>query len=217
MREKKTFLLLIIFLVPLKIFSQNNFVDFDSITYVGATVVDGGDRLNSSICQVKKGGEIFKYSPNEVKRYGFANGRIYVSKVIHVNDTSVHRVFLEQLVNDKTTLYYYNGKTIRTFFIEKDSTLFIDLPRNDTQNKISFHDKLFNITSDCRNVSDATKLVLYNKRSLSKLISRYNNCELKPFPFLKYGFVFGYGFTKLSPSSPGDQAYQSYLSGINFK
>jgi hypothetical protein len=215
MRAKITFLLLIIFLVPFRIFGQNNFVDFDSITYVGATVVDGGDRLNSSICQINKGGEIFKYSPNEVKRYGFADGRIYVSKKIHVNDTTVHRVFLEQLVNDKTTLYYYNGKAIGTFFIEKDSTLFTELSRNDIQNKKnSFHDKLFNTTSDCRNVSDATKLVLYNKRSLSKLIRRYNNCELKPFPFLKYGLIFGYGFTKLSHSSSN---YPDYLSGINFK
>jgi hypothetical protein len=215
MRAKVPFLLLIIFLAPFKISGQNNFVEFDSITYVGATVVDGGDKLNSSFCQIKKGGEFLRYSPNEVKRYGFADGRIYVSREICDNDTSVHRVFLEQLVKDKTTLYYYNGKAIRTFFIEKDSTLFTELPRNGIQNKENgFHNKLFNLTSDCKNVSDATKLVWYNKRSLSKLIRRYNNCELKPFPFLKYGLVFGYGFSKLSPSSTSDI---SYLTGINFK
>ena len=215
MRDKLSFLFIIIFLVPFKIFGQNNFVEFDSLTSVGIKVVDCGDRSNSSLCQVKNGEKILKYSPYEVIKYGFKDGRVYVSKEIHINDTSVQRVFLERLVNDKTTLYYYNGKAIRTFFIEKDSTLFIELSRNDYQNnKNGFHEKLFNITSDCRNVSDATKLVLYNKRSLSKLIQRYNNCELKPFPFFKYGLTFGYGFTKLSPSSPGELYYPS---GINFK
>jgi hypothetical protein len=56
--------------------------------------------------------------------------------------------------------------------------------------------------------------VSYNKKSLSKLIYRYNNCELSPFPFPRFGLIAGYGFTKLNPSSKNEI---SYLSEINYK
>lgn len=215
MKAKITFMLLIVFFIWPRIIGQTSFVEFDSITYGGATLIDGGDRINSSVCQIKKGEEILKYSPEQVNRYGLSDGRIYVSKEIHVNDTSVQRVFLEQLIKDKTTLYYYKGKSLKTFFIEKDSTLFMELRKNDNLNhRNSFHDNLFNFASDCRNVSDASKLVTYNRRALSEFIQRYNNCDSKPFPFFKYGFILGYGLTKVSPASSTDL---DYLYHINFK
>jgi opacity protein-like surface antigen len=215
MRAKLYILTLLIFTVPLKVFAQSNFVQEDSITTVGVELVDGGDRLNSQYCQIKKFGDTHQYSPYQIKKYGFDNGRVYVSKDINIADSSVKRAFLEQLVDDKTTLYYYKGKTIKTFFIQKDSTLFIELPKHDGLNKRNnFRKKLIDITSDCQNVSDAVKLVSYNKNSLSKLIYRYNNCELSPFPFPRFGLIAGYGFTKLNTSSANEI---SYLSEINYK
>lgn len=93
--------------------------------------------------------------------------------------------------------------------------MFVELPRYEQgKHGGSYNDNLAEFTADCQNVGDAVKLVQYNKKSLSKLISRYNNCELKPFPSFKYGIVVGYGMTKLFPSSKNEY---EYLDRFNYK
>jgi outer membrane protein W len=191
----------LIALLPILSFGQNAYFSTDSSTSVGIKLVDGGDLINSQFCQVKKGEKTIQYTPYEVKEFGFKDGRVYVSKEIQIADSS-KRVFLERLHKGNTTLYFYRGKGIKTFFIQKDSTLFFEMPKHDTEEDYST--QLLNLTKDCSNVSDACKLVNYNKKSLSKLISRYNKCELKPFPHFKYGFLIGYEFLRLIPSNEQD-------------
>ncbi len=183
--------------MPILSFGQSEYFSTDSISSYGIKLVDGGDLINSQFCQVKKGNKTIQYTPYEVKEFGFKDGRVYISKEIQIADTS-KRVFLERLHKGNTTLYYYKGKAIKTFFIQKDSTLFVEIPKQATDEDYS--KQLLNLTNDCSNVSDACKLVNYNKRSLSKLISRYNQCELKPFPHFKYGLITGYEFLRLIPS-----------------
>lgn len=193
--------LIIIFLIsllPILSFGQSDYFSTDSTSSLGIKLIDGGDLINSQFCQVKKGDKTIQYTPYEVKEYGFKDGRVYISKEIQIADSS-KRVFLERLKKGNTTLYYYRGKGLKTFFIQKDSTLFVEIPEQDTEEDYST--QLLNLTKDCSNVSDACKLVSYNKKSLSKLISRYNQCELKPFPHFKYGFLIGYEFLRLIPSS----------------
>lgn len=214
MMIKYSFVFLITFFLPFQISGQGSYIEKDSATTIGIKLIDGGEKLNSKFCQVKKDGNIIQYSAIEVKEYGFEKGRVYISKDIQTNDTSIHRVFLERLINGKTSLYYYRGKGVKTYFIEKDSSLFTELAKGGESNETDFNEKLLNITSDCENISDAVKLVSYNKKSLSTLIDRYNKCELKPFPFFRYGFILGYGFTKLNPS-PGNE--MTYLSEFDYK
>jgi hypothetical protein len=181
------------------IFSQNSYYATDNSYVFGAKVIDGGGRLNSKICQVLKEGKIIHYSPAELNEYGLKNGQIYVSKKIQIADSSFD-VFLERLVKGKTSLYYYCDEKIRTFFLEKEQNQIIELQK-ENNDKVNFRNNLLDITSDCQNVKSAINLVRYNKYSLSKLITCYNKCELKSFPHLKYGFITGYGFANLFPSS----------------
>jgi hypothetical protein len=194
--------LCIIFLIlffPIISLGQVEYFSIDSAFSVGIKLIDGGDLINSRLCQVKKGGEIIEYSPYDIKEFGFKDGRVYLSKEIQVADSS-RRVFLERLLRGKTTLYYYRAKGIKTFYIEKDSSLLFELPKQNTA-KEHYSKLLSYFTEDCPNVSDACKLVSYNKKSLSKLITRYNQCELKPFPHFKYGLLIGYEFSRLIPSN----------------
>lgn len=179
-------------------FGQTEYFSTDSTASHGVELIDGGELINSQFCRVKKGEKTIEYTPYEVEEFGFKNGRVYISKEIHIADSS-KRVFMERLHNGNTTLYYYRGKGIKTFFIQKDSTLFIEIPKQDTA-KEDYSNQLLNLTNDCPSVLDASKLVRYNKKSLSKFIARYNKCELKPFPSFKYGLTVGYEFLRLIPS-----------------
>jgi opacity protein-like surface antigen len=193
--------LYIIFLIvslPVFSFGQNQYFSTDSLTTVGIKLIDGGDLINSRKCQVKAGDKINEYSPYEVREFGFKGGRVYKSREIQIAGTS-KRVFLEQLHTGKATLYYYRGKGIKTFFIEKDSMLFVEVPKQNTA-KEQYSQQLLNITADCPNVMAACELVRYNKKSLSKLMTRYNQCELKPFPHFSYGFLMGYEISKSIPT-----------------
>lgn len=210
---KKLVLMLFIISFPIGItYSQSDYYSTGDTMSVGIKLVDGGDKGNSSVCHVMKKEMIVKYSPYEVKEFGFKDGRIYISKQIQLQD-SIKKVFLERLYNGKITLYYYKGKNVKTFFIEKDSTLFVEIPKHN-KDGISFHKQLENITSNCSNVLDATKLATYHKKALTKLIKRYDKCELRPFPHIKYGITLGFEFAKLSYS---DKNYSEYQGLFNFK
>lgn len=195
---KRLYIIFLITFLPIISFGQSEYFSTDSSTYVGIKLINGGDLINSQLCQVEKRDTVITYTPYEVKEYGFKDGRVYISKEIQIADSS-KRVFLERLHRGETTLFYYKGKGVKTFFIQKDSTLFVEVPKQNTA-KEDYSKQLLDLTKDCSNVSDACKLVSYNKKSLSRFITRYNLCELKPFPHFRYGVLIGYEFSKLITS-----------------
>ena len=205
------YIIFIVALLPILSFGQRGYFSTDSLTSVGVKLIDSGDLINSQFCQVKKGDKVVRYTPHEVKEYGFADGRVYVSMEIHIADSS-KRVFLERLHKEKTNLYYYKGNKVKTFFIQKDSVLFIEIPKQNTKGE-DFSKQLLFITKDCPSTLDACRLVNYSKKSLSKFISRYNKCEEKPFPHFKYGILVGYEFSKLVLS---DEIYEE-LNYFDYK
>ena len=194
---KHFYTILFVLCFPLFSIAQSDYYVIDSSFYA-MQLVNGGDIINAKFCQVKKGEEIISYTPYEVSEYGFKNGQVFVSKEIQIADSS-KRVFLERLHQGETTLYYYRAADIKTFFIQKDDGLFVEMPKQNTAGE-DYSQQLLALTGDCSNVSDASKLVSYKKRYLSKLIARYNTCELKPFPHFKYGLLIGYELSKLVPS-----------------
>lgn len=209
MRYLTTFLF--IFIASFNAFSQYSFFRTDSTSSSGLKIVDNGPILNAMQCEVieKENTKSKIYSPYTVNKYGLDDGRVYVSKYIQIGD-STKKVFLEQLVKNKTSLYVYNAKNTKIFYIEKDSSSLIELSKYDKENN-DFRVNLSKITNDCENVKDAVKLVDYTNKSLSKLINNYNDCIGKPFPVIKYGFIVGYGFRDLEVVADGLYKHNGYI------
>lgn len=192
---KYLYILFLIAFFPILTFGQKGYFSTNTTITTGIKLIDGGALMNSKLCQVKKGDKIIEYTPYEVKEFGFDDGRVYVSREIQTSD-SIKKVFLERLCEGKTTLYYYKEKGRKSFFIEKNGSLFFELQKRNRDNR-TYNEQLSDITNDCSNVTSAVNFVNYNKKSIIKLVSRYNECVLKPFPHFRYGLTFGYEFTKL--------------------
>jgi hypothetical protein len=177
--------------------AQENYIATDSSLATGIKVLDGGDLLNAKFCRVMQKDQSIQYSPEEIKEYGFKDGRVYISKVITVKDSS-KQVFLERLVKDTTSLYYYRDSIMKVFYLEKEQAGLVEIHRNAIENSgLTFHEMLAGLTIDCRYVSDAARLVSYRKKSLSRFVENYNTCKPKAFPFFKYGMYAGIGFSTL--------------------
>lgn len=177
--------------------AQKDWYANDSTKKVGITLVDGGDLLNSKVCQLLKTGNIIRLSPYEINQYGFADGRVYVASDINVSG-KLERVFLERLILGNLSLYSLKSEGLRTFFVEKDSLVLTELPEKKADElNYSFRDKIAGLTYDCPDADLAARRISYNENSVSKFVSRYNNCGSKPFPFFKIGLFAGYGATKL--------------------
>ena len=201
MKNDRYGVLILFCFLPLVSFSQNNYFVKDTVTAVGASLVEGNSVSNQTTCKIVKGKTTVEYTPWQVSEYGFDDGRTYVAKNITTPD-SARKVFLERLVKGRYNLYYYERETGMTFFLEKDSTLFVELPkRAKNGKKKTFRDDLLHYTSDCPQMADAVKLVRYNRAGYKKLMKRYETCEKRPFPFFRFGITAGYSASKLLPKS----------------
>ena len=69
------------------------------------------------------------------------------------------------------------------------------------------------ITSDCNSLSDAALVITYHKQILTRFIERYNSCNRKVFPFIKYGAYTGTGFSRLVQDKNG----KSYFDNPGFE
>jgi len=197
--NKLWYIFLVICFLPNVVNGQNDYFIMNNVTTAGVKLINGGSKANSRFCQILNRDHIVKYSPYEVDEFGFKDGRVYLSREVQILD-SLQKVFVERLNRGKITLLFYDGKGVKTFFFEKDRNIITEIAKNN-KDDISYNEQLLSITYDCQKVADATKFVKYNKRSLSKLITRYNDCELKPFPHFRYGAIFGYELAKLVPKA----------------
>lgn len=203
---KQLHLLITLVLFSLFSFGQNDYFITDSSTSSGIKLIDGGDLENSQWCQVKKGSKTIKLSPYEVNEFGFKDGRVYISK----KTPTTKKVFLERIHQGKVDLYFYGGQGKKMFYIENDSAILIELPKQD------YAELLSGFTNDCSNVSDACKLVGYNKKSMLKFMTQYEQCDLKPFPHFRYGVLFGYEFFKINASDEQNGAFVYLDSDLNY-
>jgi hypothetical protein len=209
-KMKQTFIMALIVSIPILSLGQVNYFETDSSSSIGINLIDGTNIENSQVCKVKIRDKVIEYSPYEISDYGFKDGRVYVSKEIHISDTS-KRVFLERLLNEKTVLYFYKEKGSKTFFLEKDSTIFNEIPKKNVDGK-NYREQLAKISNNCQNTSPLAQLVSYNKNSLVKFFKLYNNCKLRPFPHLKYGPTLGYEFVDLIPPNKNQLEYINYFN-----
>jgi opacity protein-like surface antigen len=197
MKGIKLFFVLILFF-PFTLIGQSNYYKTDTSIYIGGeNVINAGERLNSKICRIKKANKEIDLPPTNIYEYGFENGQVYVAKYILVDD-SMQKVFLERLVKGKISLYFYRGDIGKMFFIEKDSSKLIEIPKRIEQiEKYKFQNVISPYIADCDKVTDILSLVSYTKNSLVQFIKIYNNCESKPFICIRYGLVVGFNESKL--------------------
>lgn len=191
MKLKKLLLLFILTIIPFNLFCQNDYYITEKSASYGVKIENKGEKQNARYCWIKRNDIYYYYSPDSIKAYGFEKGAYYEAKDILVND-SVKRVFLERILDGKLTLYYYRGEDTKTFFIEKDKTYFVELPKVNKKEHKTYKEYLKELTADCPDISDAIYHAVYSKSGLKRLIERYEKCSSNPYPFLKMGLVAGY-------------------------
>ncbi len=195
MKLSLSFFILLFLITP--VFSQKQYFITDSgRLVVGRKIIDGGDVMNSSYCQVKIKKGITRYSPYQVFEYGTNDGRKFFSKTVTEGDSSF-RIFMEKIVSDSIRLYrcWISGE--KTFFIERDSAYFHEIPKSDVSGNESYNAQLREISADCKNVQEAAGLVKYTTSGMKRFFREYNKCLFRPFPFIRYGITAGYESIKL--------------------
>jgi hypothetical protein len=209
----------IICFIPQFSFGQSGYYITDSTSHFGVNIIDNGDILNSKYCQVKVKEGIRKYSPIEATEYGLKNGRTYVSRDIKLADT-LTKVFMERLYKGEMTLYYYRSQGFKTYFIAKDSVLFVELPKYSNDGTV-FKSQLSKIRGSCLDIEDQSRYAKYSKNSLKKYFQRIETCDPSPFPHFRYGIIIGYEFSRLNPPSSNqvnsiEQLEFNYDGGLTF-
>ena len=192
------------------IVAQENYIIMDGVRFNNIKLWDPGDWSNTQRCVVREGDDAIVYTPYEVEEYGFMDGRIYYAREVMISDT-LARVFLRRLVPGTANLYYVEGLWSKTYFMGRDSAILVEIPKKNDEG-VSYHDQLQEITADCPEISLAAQIVSYKRNYMKEFFERYNRCEIKPFPALRFGFLAGYSLTKLN-----SQAHFSYLNEVKFK
>lgn len=201
---------IILFFLSFNSFGQAGYFANDTLKSVGLKIVDAGSIQNARYCRVINGETETKYSPYEINEYGINKFRIYYAKDINLKD-STKRVFLQLLSDGNTKLYYYEEENYRTFFVQKDSSSLLELPKQLNGEKNFYKNIISSFTQDCQGITDAIPFVRYNKKSLIEIFKRYNLCENKPFPFTKFGILGGYEFSRLANPSQVTPSFLEYL------
>lgn len=177
-------------------FCQSGFVVFDSTMVTGLWVVAG---KNPDIIYVnKEDGSVETYTPDDITSFGVKEGRVYYS----MNLEGVEgKVFVENPYVGKLTVYRYNGSGKKTFFVEKDGVM-------TTLQSTNYKERLKELTSDCQGISRQTRLLRFGQRRITELARRYENCDLKPFPHMRWGILAGLETTWL----PVKSGYHGFFS-----
>ena len=182
---------------------QQDYIATDSSLSAGVNLERNTPRFNSQYIILKvKGGET-KYTPEQIKEFGFRDGTVYESKKI-VIDNEERKVFLERLATGNITLYRYVGRNQRAYYIKKDSSDLQELYRDLGAIKT--------LSQDCEFMTDAIRVAAYTHESLRKLVSHYNTCAKKPFPYTKIGILAGWRNMSLTQSSKSTNSYLEDVS-----
>lgn len=204
MKPSIVYLYLILFCYGHSSYTQNSdYIATDSTLDSRVKLLEGLPQQNSQFILAVRQGKEIKYTPEDISEYGFKNGTVYVAKKVTL-DGAERNVFLQRLEQGTISLYRYNSKSYKTYFIEKEPSTLEEL-KNDME---SFS----RLSKDCLHINDAIKLSSYNKNSLIKLTNHYNECKPKPFPHKKLGILVGIEKRDLEQSSTLD----TLISGVSF-
>jgi hypothetical protein len=175
---KKTFLfILIIFTIafsPGK--AQSNFRDGFIISLTNDTIYGKiAYKLNSDnykVCEFKLNDEITRYSPSQLKGYGFINDKFYISGILE-------NTFVELLVDGPLRLFRYNS-----FYVQKSGTIHelvqkeIKIEKNGEtyiQEDTRWRGIIRLMISDSDMDMKIAQELKLNEKSLTRLVKEYND------------------------------------------
>lgn len=163
-------------------YCQENYFTIKDRTSYGIDLLDEGEVANAQFCTVIEKNKTIQYSPYEVSEYGFKGGKIYKAKDIQLNDSTI-RVFLQVVTEGDIAFYYYRGKKVKRFFVEKNGKL-EDFPEFDNTGKSVFRENLSTITSACSELTNVIKQSRYNQSSIKGVMQRYSVCSSDPILYI---------------------------------
>lgn len=183
---KKYIFFLFISLFPAILFAQMGYYAIDTTNFSGIKLKDEGN-LNFKFCQVKKGNQIIRFSPNDIESYGFNDRRFYKAFTIDVNDRQ-ERYFLQSLVTGKVNLYYAVIEGEKKYFLtDSIRPNPIEIPQLLNNNKL-FVDSMLDY---CPQAITNIPYVRTRRNDLMRYIKDYNSCANRPFLRTRFGFEIG--------------------------
>ena len=195
-------------------YCQTGFEDYyitDTDTVVGVKILDYGNKSNCHSFYVEEENGKVQFFPDKVKEYGCGSNRVYLSKILYIDNT-VKRVFIEKLTDGKMSVYYYRGKS-DLFIVEKDSSVFVAVPKKEDNKKSTYKLRLKEITDDCPDVADVANFIGYNKKSFTQFAQWYERCESRPYPHFRFGIRAGYELYHLLDPPPSLKQFHIQYGG----
>ncbi|MFZ4455772.1 MAG: hypothetical protein ACOYOT_06090 [Bacteroidales bacterium] len=196
--------------LSLSSFSQKNYILSDSILYTGINIVEEwGIKNTFYLIEKKQNGELQKYSPYEIKEFGYADGRIFRSKSI-INGSKNENFFMELVVQGDYNLYCLYQNSNNRYFLEQNSVkniLFCELTKD------NYRDKLLEISQSYKNINEIIQTVEYNLGSISEFLSRLNKGKVYELSKYKWGVRASFEFSKFVNS---DQMSLVGIANMNF-
>ena len=183
---------MIILCLSNELIAQKAYLELDTLLIQGIEINEG-DSSDIQYVEAINKGITTRYKANEIVGYGLEDGRKYVSK--NLNDSSTaEKVFMQELVKGKISLFYYSGKGEKRFFVEKDSSGLIQLEKR-------YKELLSDLMQDRDWIFSDIKKSRLGKTALSKLVSMYNADRPAYYPHARIGIAGGYLNSNLKASS----------------
>ncbi|WP_167615289.1 outer membrane beta-barrel protein [Maribellus sediminis] len=201
-------LFVLILLLNTSALAQRGFYARDTSLYSGIKINMSNKITNALQCTIDLRDSVLTFSPDEIRSYGIQNGEIYVSKKVEYNGIE-QAYFLERLINGPTKLYFLATKTGKTYFVERDTTLLVELKKNDDSKTVIYKKQLHEMTSDFPEIADQINFVNYNRAALTRFFNDYNQRLDRPFPHIRFGALAAWENTRLIVSEKYiEPAYQ---------
>ncbi|MEE4176817.1 MAG: outer membrane beta-barrel protein [Bacteroides sp.] len=196
---KRWYLCLLLCWQPFAGLAQESYYATDTLFQSGVKIVDRGHKSNARLCYVVEGKDTLVFTPNNINEYGI-NGTVYVSAEVNIVDR-VEKVFLRRLHQGDVSLYVFQGRNLKAYFIQRQGSPMVLLPKRNGENpELTFRDLLERETGDCGYASQNLKHTRYSPRSLTHFLEKFDQCSPIPFPATRLGIQAGFSARDVSLS-----------------
>ncbi len=180
MQKKKLVLLLLVFVLPITIYSQSDYrtailVNNSSDTLSGFIQYNSIKKLSQKIYFKKdfNSADAIEYTPSEIKGFVFVG---WNEKYLSITSNESKPIFAKVLVEGSASLYL----TSNYFYIGNDKygirAFYYRIPEPAANKESRAHGKLSFYLNDCARLKNKVMTVKFTSEELTKLILEYNMC-----------------------------------------